>query len=221
MKRREFSTQLLCTGLAASGLAQAATGAAPAAAAIAPIAGKQYQQLSQPVPTSSVGKIEVIEFFWYGCPHCNAFEPVLDAWSRHLESDVVFRRVPIAFREEPYVAHQKIFFALEALGQVEAMHRKVFAAIHVERNPLDKPEAIAAFMVKNGLDKTKFLDAYNSFSTQTKTRQAKQLSESYKLDGVPAIGVQGRFLTSPSMADGAEPALAVAEWLVQKVRHKA
>jgi len=221
MKRREFSTQLLCTGLAASGLAQAATGAAPAATAIAPIEGKHYQRLSSPVPTSSAGKIEVIEFFWYACPHCNAFEPVLDAWSRHLEADVVFLRKPVAFREEPYVAHQKIFFALEALGQLEAMHRKVFAAIHVDGNRLDKPEAIAAFMVKNGLDKAKFMDAFNSFSTQTKTRQAKQLSESYKLDGVPTIGVQGRFVTSPSMADGAEPALAVAEWLVQKVRHKA
>jgi thiol:disulfide interchange protein DsbA len=218
MKRRNFSAALLGTSLGATGLA--VTTPAPAQGG-APVEGTHYVKLSQPLPLPAGGKIEVIEFFWYGCPHCNTFEPMLDAWSKRLEADVAFRRVPVAFREEPFVAHQRIFYALEALGQFEPLHRKVFYAIHVERARLDKPAEIALFMTKNGLDGTKFLDAFNSFSVQTKARQAKQLSEAYKIDGVPAIGVHGRYFTSGTLAGGSERALAVAEWLIQKVRQKA
>jgi len=164
------------------------------------------------------GKIEVVEFFWYGCPHCNAFEPFLDGWAKKVPGDVAFRRLPVAFLEEPYVPHQRIFFALESLGAVEAMHRKVFYAIHNERMRLDKPADIAAFMARNGIDAAKFADAYNSFSVQTKTRQAKALSEGYRIDGVPAIGIQGRYYTSPSLAGGPERALQVVDFLVDKVR---
>jgi thiol:disulfide interchange protein DsbA len=218
MKRRDFSAALLGTSLGAAGLAVTTPALAQGGA---PVEGTHYVKLSQPLPIPAGAKIEVVEFFWYGCPHCNTFEPMLDAWSKRLEADVAFRRVPVAFREEPFVAHQRIFYALEALGQFEALHRKVFYAIHVERARLDKPAEIALFMTKNGLDGTKFLDAFNSFSVQTKARQAKQLSEAYKIDGVPAIGVHGRYFTSGTLAGGSERALAVAEWLVQKVRQKA
>jgi thiol:disulfide interchange protein DsbA len=178
-------------------------------------------RLSQPLPSATGGKIEVVEFFWYGCPHCNEFEPMLDAWARKLPADVQFRRVPVAFREEPFGAHQRIFYALEAMGQVEAMHRKVFYAIHNDRARLDKPADISAFMAKNGLDGAKFLDIYNSFSVQTKARQAKQLSESYKIDGVPALGIQGRYYTSGSLAGSNDKALAVADFLIQQTRKSA
>ena len=203
MHRRDFTAALL------------AGAALPALAQGGPVEGTHYVRLSQPVPA---GKVEVIEFFWYGCPHCNAFEPALEAWVKRLPADVVFRRAPVAFREEPFVAHQRIYYALEAMGQVEAMHKKVFHAIHVERQRLDKAADIAAFMAKNGVDGTKFTEVFNSFSVQTKARQARQLSESYKIDGVPAIGIHGRFYTSGTLAGTPERSLQVAEFLIQQVR---
>jgi thiol:disulfide interchange protein DsbA len=214
MNRRDFSSHLLWAGLGAAG-----TVLAPHAHAQgAPVEGQHYVRLNQPVPVSPGGKIEVIEFFWYGCPHCNAFEPTLDAWQKKLPADVAFRRVPVAFRDEPYVPHQRIFFALDAMGLIPTMHRKVFYAIHGERQRLDKPAEIAAFMAKNGVDSAKFLEIYDSFSVQTKARQAKQLAESYRIDGVPAIGVAGRYYTSGSLAGSADGSLRVAEYLIQKVR---
>ena len=215
MKRREFSAGLLGAGLGTTAL----TMTAPAQAQGGPVEGTHYVRLSQPLPTvAEAGKIEVIEFFWYGCPHCNAFEPTLEAWVKKLPTDVAFRRVPVAFREEPFVAHQRIYYALEAMGQVEAMHRKVFYAIHNDRMHLDKPAEISAFMAKNGIDGAKFLDTYNSFGVQTKARQAKQLAESYKIDGVPALGIQGRYFTSGTLAGNTDKALEVTNFLLQRAR---
>ncbi|HEY2928243.1 thiol:disulfide interchange protein DsbA/DsbL [Piscinibacter sp.] len=214
MNRRDFSAQLIVAGLGAAG----ASLTSPAQAQGSPVEGKHYVRLSQPLPTPAGGKIEVIEFFWYGCPHCNAFEPTLDAWLKKLPADVAFRRVPVAFRDEPYTTHQRIFYALEALGKVEAMHRKVFYAIHSDRQRLDKAPDIAAFMAKNGIDAPKFLEVFNSFSVQTKARQANQLAAAYKIDGVPAIGVQGRYFTSGSLAGTNEAAISVADFLIQRVR---
>ncbi|GAP38597.1 thiol:disulfide interchange protein DsbA/DsbL [Piscinibacter sakaiensis] len=211
MNRREFSATVLGAGLGAASLGL------PAHAQGGPVEGRDYVKLSQPLPVPP-GKIEVIEFFWYGCPHCNAFEPTLEGWVKKVPSDVAFRRVPVAFRDEPFVAHQKIFYALEAMGQLDAMHRKVFYAIHVDRQRLDKPADIAAFMAKNGVDAAKFTEQYNSFSVQTKTSQAKRLAESYRIDGVPALGVHGRFYTSSSLTGSAERALSVTDFLIQTVR---
>jgi thiol:disulfide interchange protein DsbA len=163
------------------------------------------------------GKIDVIEFFWYGCPHCNAFEPMLDAWSKRLPADVGFRRVHVAFTAM-HETHSKIYYALEVLGQVEAMHRKVFAAIHQQRMGLNNEAEIAGFMEKNGIDRAKFVDAYKSFGVATKVRQAKQLSDAYKIDGVPALGIHGRYYTSVSLAGGNDKALAVTDFLIQRSR---
>ncbi|HJV61535.1 MAG TPA: thiol:disulfide interchange protein DsbA/DsbL [Albitalea sp.] len=211
MNRREFSA-LFAAGATAASWLPAAQAQIPT-----PVEGTHYVKLNQPLPVAP-GKIEVIEFFWYGCPHCNAFEPALDAWQKRLPADVAFRRVPVAFREEPFVAHQKIYYALEAMGLVPTMHRKVFYAIHGERQRLDKPAEIAAFMQKNGVDSAKFMENFNSFSTQTKARQAARLSEAYKIDGVPAIGIQGRYYTSGSLAGSPDASLLVADYLIQKVR---
>jgi thiol:disulfide interchange protein DsbA len=187
----------------------------------APVEGKDYVRLGSPLPAPAGGKIEVVEFFWYGCPHCNTFEPLLDAWARKLPDYVSFRRVPVAFRDEPYAAHQRIYFALDEMKLIETMHRKVFAAIHADRQRLDKPADIAAFMTKNGVDGAKFLEYYNGFSVQTKARQATQLAQAYKIDGVPAMGVQGKYSTSASLAGSHERALAVVDFLIQKERGKA
>ena len=214
MKRREFTATLLAAGAGAAVMGQATLSQAQGT----PTEGKDYVRLSQPLPAAAGGKIEVAEFFWYGCPHCNDFEPMLDGWAKKLPADVSFRRVPVAFRDEPFGSHQRIYYALEAMGQVDALHRKVFYAIHNDRAKLDKPADIAAFMAKNGLDSAKFLDVFNSFSVQTKARQAKQLSESYKIDGVPAMGIHGRYYTSGSLAGSNDRALAVADFLIQRAR---
>ena len=209
--RREFSTALLGASALAVGL--------PAAAQGGPVEGTHYVRLGQPLAvTAPAGKVEVVEFFWYGCPHCNVFEPMLEAWAKKLPADVSFRRVPVAFRDEPFGTHQRIYYALETLNQVEAMHRKVFYAIHNDRQKLDKPADIAAFMTKNGLDGAKFVEVMNSFGVQTKARQAKQLAEAYKIDGVPALGVQGRFYTSGSLAGSPEQSLRVTDFLIERSR---
>jgi protein dithiol oxidoreductase (disulfide-forming) len=211
MKRRDFSISLLPPVLAA-----------PAAIAqSAPIEGKHFVSLAQPLATTvGRGKIEVIEFFWYGCPHCHAFEPALEIWMRHMPADVVFRRVPAAFRPEPFGAHQRIFYALENLDILASMHRKVFYAIHVDRLQLSTPTDISAFMVKNGVDADKFMQAFNSPATTSKQRQADQLVDAYKIDGVPAMGVQGRYYTSGTLAGSPDRALDVVDWLVKRLRNK-
>lgn len=209
MQRRQFSQFLLGTSALALG--------APAFAQGGPVEGTHYVKLSQPVPTGSSGKVDVVEFFSYACPHCNAFEPTLEAWTKKLPADVAFRRAPVPFLQNAE-NFQKLYFALEAMGQVDALQRKIFYAIHGERQRLDKPADIAAFLAKQGVDSAKFMDVFNSFSVQTKVRQAGQLSEAYKIDGVPALGVQGRYYTSVSLAGGPEKALAVVDYLVQRTR---
>jgi thiol:disulfide interchange protein DsbA len=171
------------------------------------------------VPTSApAGKVEGIEFFWYGCPHCNHFEPYLEAWVAKLPSDVYFHRVPVAFRENPFGVHQRLYYAVETLGLIPALHAKIFHAIHEEGNHLDKPELVADFVAKNGVDKAKFMAVFNSFGVQTKCRQARTLSEDYKIDGVPAIGIAGRYYTSVSLNGTPEKALATTDALIDKVR---
>ncbi len=210
MKRRDFSAQLAAAALglpfAGQVLAQGA-----------PVEGQNYVRLSQPVPVPSTGKIDVIEFFWYGCPHCFAFEPTLDAWSKKVPADVAFRRVHVGFTAL-HQTHQKVFCTLEAMGLVEQMHRKVFNAIHQQHRRLDKDADIQAFMQENGVDGAKFMDVFKSFAVQTKSRQYSQLTDAYKIDGVPALGVQGRYYTSVALAGSHERALQVVEFLAQKVR---
>ncbi|MEO7150355.1 MAG: thiol:disulfide interchange protein DsbA/DsbL [Burkholderiaceae bacterium] len=211
MQRRTFSAALLTTGALPIAAAQ------PAAA---PVEGTHYVRLSQPMAAPPDGRIEVIEFFWYGCPHCNTFEPALDRWARQLPADVAFRRIPMALRDQPpYLMHQRIYYALEGLGLLDSLHRKVYYAIHNDRQPLDKPADIAAFMKKNGVDEAKFTEAFNSFGiVGTKVPEGNRLVAAYKIDGVPALGVQRRYYTSGSLAGSNERSLAVAEHLIQRVR---
>jgi thiol:disulfide interchange protein DsbA len=210
MKRRDFSAQLAAAAL---GLPLAGRALAQGA----PVEGQNYVRLSQPVAVPSTGKIDVIEFFWYGCPHCFAFEPSLDAWSKKVPADVAFRRVHVGFTAL-HQTHQKIFCTLEAMGLVEQMHRKVFNAIHQQRRHLDKEADIQAFATENGVDGAKFMDVFKSFAVQTKARQYSQLTDAYKIDGVPALGVHGRYYTSVALAGSHEKALQVVEFLAQKVR---
>lgn len=190
------------------------------------VEGQQYVKLQRPVGVSApAGKIEVVEFFWYGCPHCFALEPRLEAWVKALPPDVVFRRVHVGFRPS-FKPLQQLAVSLEVMGLVDSMQRKVFDAIHVQRQRLDTPEAITDFMVKNGVDRAKFTQVFNSFGVVSKAQQGTKLSEEYRIDGVPAIGIQGRYLTSPSMAggerlpevEGQRLALVIADQLIARVR---
>ncbi len=214
MNRREFSKQ----SLSALGLGMAGTSTLSLAQGGDPVEGTNYIKLSQAAPTAApAGKIEVVEFFWYGCPHCYHFEPSLNAWLAKLPADVAFRRAPVAFRENPFGMHQRIYYTLEAMGLL-ALHSKVFRARHEENQQLDKPELIADFMVKQGVDRAKFMAVFDSFAVQTKCRQARTLSEAYKIDGVPTIGIAGQFLTSIALNGTPEKALATVDFLLNRVR---
>ncbi len=215
LTRRDFSTCLIGAGLG---------GAVPRALAQArPTEGVHYVRLAEPAPAPA-GKIEVIEFFWYECPHCNALEPALDAWARRLPDDVAFRRVPVWFRDDPFGPQQRLFYTLDALGLVPTLHRKVFQTIHGERTRLRTAEDMAAFALRNGVDPMAFMTAFNSFGVQTKAQQARQTASAYKIDAVPAMGVQGRYYTNGNLANAGLPPgpidrmLAVVDALVGKVR---
>lgn len=176
--------------------------------------GQHFIALSQRQPTRDPKQLEVLEFFAYSCSHCSAFEPAIDAWQRKLPGGVVFRRIPVAFRES-MVVHQRLYFTLEVLGLVEQVHPKVFHALHVERRRLDQAPVIADFMATQGIDKDRFVRTFESFGVATMTKQASALASGYKVDGTPSIGVDGRWLTSGSMAGSNERSLLVAEYLLR------
>lgn len=189
--------------------------------------GVDYRTLEKQQQTDSGKKVEVTEFFWYSCPHCYAFDPDLEAWVKKQGEAISFKRVPVAFRDS-MVPQQKMFYALEAMGKGEALHSKIFNTIHAQRQQLDSEAQILDFIAKQGIDKQKFLETYNSFAVQTKVRRATQLQEAYKVDGVPMLTVDGRYETSPSIVSKSlgsvsEQALAtgtlqVMDWLVAKAQ---
>jgi thiol:disulfide interchange protein DsbA len=182
-----------------------------------PQEGIEYLTLDKPQPTESAGKVEVIEFFGYWCPHCNALEPTLETWAKKLPKDVVLRRVPVVFNEAqaPYA---RTYYALEALNKLDEMHAKVFAAIHVQRERWNKPEDVADWMAKQGIDRDAFMKAYTSFTVQSKTNRAMQLAQAYKIDGVPTLAVGGRYVTSGTLAGTNEKALGIVDYLIAEAR---
>ena len=209
MNRRHWTRTCAALGLFAAAGARAQGNA--------PVEGRDYVRLNPPAAVPAGGKIDVIEFFSYACPHCSTFEPMLEAWVKKLPADVAFRRVPAAFNA-PFEGYAKLYYALEAMGLMETMHKRVFAAIHVQRQRLDKDADLAALVQSAGGDGAKFVDAYKSFGVATKVRQGKQLAEAYKIDGVPTLGIHGRWFTSGSLAGGHDRALAVADQLIARAR---
>jgi len=180
--------------------------------------GQDFVRLDPPAPVDTpAGRIELIEFFWYGCPHCNAFEPVLAQWAKMLPKDVAFRRVPVAFQSS-FVAQQKLFYALEAMNLVDKLHARVFAAIHNERQKIVTPDAILAWIGAQGVDTAQFASHFQSFSIETKARRAAQLTDAYQVQGVPALGVAGRFYTDGELTRSMDRALQVTSFLLDQVR---
>ena len=154
--------------------------------------GRDYQRIDPPQPIETPGKVEVIFFFGYWCPHCNEFDPGFLDWSKKQAADVAIRHVPIAFAawQEPL---QRLFYVLESLGKETELHSKVFAAIHVDHNPLNTLELQTQFVQNNGIDPKKYTDLYNSFSIQTRVRRATQMAQNYGVDGIPFVTVDGKY----------------------------
>jgi len=188
------------------------------AAAFSQAAAREFDVIDPPQPTDSPGKIEVVEFFWYGCPHCYKFEPLLEAWVAKLPRDVEFRRVPAIFSER-WAQDAAIYYTFEALGVTGKLHRAFFDAIHGERLRTDDPRALAEWLRANGTDAARFDQTLKSFGVQTRVRRARQLSVSYKLDAVPTLAVQGRYTIEPH--GGFQAMLQTADKLIAETRKAA
>ncbi|MBL8471310.1 MAG: thiol:disulfide interchange protein DsbA/DsbL [Rhodocyclaceae bacterium] len=178
--------------------------------------GTEYQVIPRPQPAET-GKVEVIEFFWYACPHCYAFEPTLSRWAAKLPKDVVFKRIPAVARDswEPLA---RTYYALEAMGEVGRLHEAVFNAVHKDKIDLSVEKTQADWLSKQGVDVKRFTDIYHSFGIETKVRGSRQVFEKYAIEGVPAIIVDGRYYTAPSIKGGAERCVAVIDELIAKVK---
>ena len=177
---------------------------------------KDYTPVKPPQPTEG-NKIEVLEFFQYTCPHCATYDPVLAGWRKTLPADVEYRRNPIAWNDQT-LPHVKIYYTLEALKKTEEMHGKVFKAIQVDKRPLLKPDEIADFMGANGIDRKQWTDTYNSFAVNTRASRAGQVWKAYKIDGTPAMAIDGKWVTAPHMVGSREGSLPVMDQLIQRAR---
>lgn len=187
------------------------------AVAAPPVAGKDYTILQTPQPTSSgSGKVEVVEFFSYGCPHCSHLEPLLEAWQKKLPKDVVLKRVAVPWQGY----YQRLYLTLEAMGESERLNGQVFRAIHVENQLLKDEKTQTDWVAAHGVDRKKFADVYQSFAVVTGLNKGKQMTQDYKIEGIPALAIGGRYLTSASLpgTGSHEAALAVADQLIAKVR---
>lgn len=180
-------------------------------------AGKQYIELSSPVPVSQPGKIEVVELFWYGCPHCYQFEPTLNAWVDTLPDDVNFVRVPAMFGGV-WNTHGQLFLTLEAMKVDQQVHEAVFAAIHRDGKKLATPEAMAELLADQGVDSEAFLKSYKSFAVKGQMEKAKKLAMAYQITGVPVLVVNGKYRLDLGSAGGPQQAVAVADFLIAKER---
>jgi thiol:disulfide interchange protein DsbA len=180
-------------------------------------AGKEYVELKTPVPVAEPGKIEVVEMFWYGCPHCYQFEPVINPWVEQLPDDVSFKRIPAMFGGM-WNVHGQLFLALESMNVEQKVHDAVFSAYHNERKKLATPEEMAAFLAGHGVDREAFLKAYNSFGVKARVEQAKKLGMAYQITGVPVLIVNGKYRFDLGSAGGPERALEVADFLIEQER---
>ncbi|BDT58156.1 MAG: thiol:disulfide interchange protein DsbA/DsbL [Janthinobacterium lividum] len=159
--------------------------------------GVDYQTLAAPQPVQATGKkVEVLEFFAYHCPACNMLEPTLKQWVKKQGDNIVMRRVPLPF-QGPADPEARLFLTLEAMGKLDQYHDRVFQAVHVQRQRLMKDDQIIEWAVKNGLDKAKFMETWNSFGVTTKLRRLQQTASAYKVSGTPTIIIDGKYVVSP------------------------
>jgi thiol:disulfide interchange protein DsbA len=181
-------------------------------------AGVNYKEIT-PQPTDAGDKIEVLEFFSYSCPHCFNFEPFISSWKKTKPANVVFIRVPAIFRPE-WEVQARAYFALSVMGEIDKVHGKIFKAIHKDKMHLNKLNEIADFVAKNGVDKEKFLKEYNSFAVDNMVRKVKKKQKGYQIQGVPTMAVNGKYLTSGSMAGSYDNLIKIIDYLIVKETKK-
>lgn len=179
--------------------------------------GTHYQKLDTPVRTDDNGKIEVAEVFWYGCPHCYNFKPVVEAWEDDMADDVEFVLMPAALGRS-WEPHARAFYALDAMGELHKVHDALFEALAGERRPLNSPEALADFVAGHGVDAEAFLKNYQSFGVNARMQQAQSKIRGARITGVPTMLVNGKYKVSASMAGSHEATLEVVDYLVAKER---
>ena len=194
--------------LAAASLAFAAAGA---------FAQQPYQPINPPQPTEGGGKIEVIEFFWYGCPHCYTLEPAVVSWAKKPQPDVVFKRVP-AVPSEAWAEHARIFYTLEAMGKLDELHPKVFDAIHKSNVNLNHRKTREDWLAKNGIDVAKYNEMEKSFSVATKLNRAKDMTYKYKVESVPRVAVAGKYVVTTESAGSIDRMFQIVDQLVGMAR---
>ncbi len=191
--------------------------AAGVAAAAEP--AKTFSLITPPQPTETGKNIEVLEVFYYGCPHCFDLESSLVPWVNQLPKDVTYRRMPAVFRDS-WVPLTKAFYTLEALGLTEKLHGDIFNAIHVENINLADEKTLLEWVAKHGVDSKSFTDTFQSFSVQSKVNRAKQLTKAYGVTGVPSLIIDGKYMTSGSTAGSHAAALQVADQLIKQARQE-
>lgn len=202
---------ILCAALATASLFGAVAQAEPIQA------GKEYVELSSPVPLSKPGKIEVVELFWYGCPHCYQFESTINPWIEQLPEDVNFVRIPALFGGV-WNAHGQLFITLQNMQVEQKVHDAIFDAIHKQGKKLATPDEMAEFLAEQGLDKDAFLKTYNSFGVKSQMEKAKKLAMAYQISGVPVMIVNGKYRFDLGSAGGPQQTLQVADQLIAKER---
>lgn len=181
-----------------------------------PVEGRNYHRLQMPQPTEANGKVEVIEFFWYGCPHCMKFEPLLKAWVKKLPADVSFKEVP-AILSESWAPGARLFYTLEAMGVLERVHDDVFAAMINQRLNLGNENVLFDWIANKGIDRKAFADTYKSFSIDAKVRRAAEMTQEYGFSGVPALVIGGKYSPGPEL-QSYQHMLEVADFLIAKNR---
>lgn len=180
-------------------------------------AGIHYDLLPQPVRTRDATKIEVVELFWYGCPHCYHFEPLVKQWKKTLSDDVDFWRSPAMWNPRMKI-HAQAFFTAESLGVLDKLHNPLFTSLVVERKRLDKPEEIEDLFASYGVDREAFRKTFNSFGIVSQVKQADARARSYRISGTPELVVNGKYRISAGKAGGQEEMLQVADFLIKKER---
>ena len=183
--------------------------------ALAQTAGKDYTPITPAQPTDDAAKIEVLEFFSYGCPHCSDFHPLISAWAAKQPGDVVFKRVPVTFGRAAWANAAKLYYTLEATGDLAKLDGDVFKAIHNDRTNLFDEKAILEWVTKKGVDPKKFSETFNSFGVMSKVKRGDQLAQSYKISGVPAVAVDGKYLVG---GQSFGEVLGTADKLIAKAR---
>jgi thiol:disulfide interchange protein DsbA len=210
MQKRNFLSTLI--GIAAALLVSAT----PAYAQLA--VGRDYVPINPPQPTENAAKIEIVEFFSYGCPHCSDFHPLISKWAAKLPADVTFKRVPVSFGRSQWANIGKLYYAAEAIGELGRLDNAAFHAIHQKNIKLYDDATIIEWVGQQGVDSKKFSEAYNSFGVQSKMKRADQMAGGYKVQGVPAIAVDGRYMVLGKEVKSYDELLTIADQVIAKVR---